>query len=74
MTRYYSVPEVVRMMGWEVVDMKLYQRYYQRVYGAIGRGDAGDVGRVERSFVLTKANVKRLMHYLRTQWPEDVPA
>ena len=72
--RYYSVGDVVRQMGWNVAhtDKLAYQRFYQRVREAIALGHGGRVGRTDRSFVLTRDNVKRLLAHLKERWPQDV--
>jgi hypothetical protein len=68
MTKLYSVADVCRRLGWSPSD----NRMYQRVHGAICVGHAGQVARVCKSFALTAANVRRLVAYLKTRWPEDV--
>jgi hypothetical protein len=67
-TRLYTVADACRMMGW-AADSK----YYQRVHGACGWGMAGDVVRINRGFVLTKHNIRRLLAYLKRRWPNDPP-
>ena len=75
MTKFYSVAEVVKLMGWDVGNHKKkeYQRGYQRVREAVALGHAGAVSRTDRNFILTRANVNRVVRYLRLRWPEDFP-
>jgi len=66
--KLYSVPEVCKMLRWD----SLVSRHYQRVWTACGTGRAGPVLRAGRGFVLTEENVRQLLEYLRSRWPQDV--
>jgi hypothetical protein len=64
--KVYSVADACRMAGWDANVSK----YYHRVHGACGTGAAGAVLRANRGFVLTRANVRRLIAYLKARWPD----
>jgi hypothetical protein len=66
--KLYTVADSVRMMGWPAKG-----KYYQRVHGACGMGAAGRVMRINRGYILTAANMRRLAAWLRRRWPEDPP-
>jgi hypothetical protein len=72
MERLYNMADVIALVGWRVRNRDEYALAHQRVQQAVRRGYAGNVARMGRGVVLTKANVKQLVGYLRVRWWKEL--
>ena len=73
MVKVFNVADVIGLAGWRPQGRKAYGQCYQRVRQAVCLGHAGNVSRMGRGFVLRKANVEKVVAYLRERYPQEVP-